>query len=37
MGVNPAPGFYHDHLFILQGRENDVTQVLRDIAARSAR
>ena len=32
MGVNPVAGFYHDHLFIPNGREGDAMRVLRAIA-----
>jgi hypothetical protein len=33
MGVNPVSGFYHDHLFVPDGRELDALDVLREIAA----
>jgi len=33
MGVNPVSGFYHDHLFVPHGREDDAMQVLREMAA----
>ncbi|KAM0260177.1 hypothetical protein ACHAQJ_002943 [Trichoderma viride] len=29
MGVNPVSGFYHDHLFIPLGREQEAIEVLR--------
>lgn len=29
MGVNPVSGFYHDHLFVPDGREEDAMRVLR--------
>ncbi len=32
MGVNPVAGFYHDHLFIPEGREGDALEILKDIA-----
>ncbi|MGI9364311.1 MAG: ACT domain-containing protein [Rhizobiaceae bacterium] len=32
MGVNPVAGFYHDHLFVPDGREQEALQVLREIA-----
>ncbi len=32
MGVNPVAGFYHDHLFIPLGREDDALRVLDRIA-----
>lgn len=31
MGVNPVSGFYHDHLFIPQGREQEALGILADI------
>ena len=33
MGVNPVSGFFHDHLFVPDGREQDALRVLRDMAA----
>lgn len=36
MGVNPVAGFYHDHLFIPEGREEDALEVLHGIARESA-
>lgn len=32
MGVNPVAGFFHDHLFVPDGREEDAMRVLREIA-----
>lgn len=32
MGVNPVSGFYHDHLFVPDGRERDALDVLHSIA-----
>jgi hypothetical protein len=32
MGVNPVAGYYHDHLFVPEGREADALAVLRAIA-----
>jgi len=32
MGVNPVSGFYHDHLFVPDGRENDALKILEQIA-----
>ena len=32
MGVNPVAGFYHDHLFVPDGREQDALQVLAAFA-----
>ena len=33
MGVNPVSGFYHDHLFVPEGRERDALRILKEIAA----
>lgn len=32
MGVNPISAFYHDHLFVPDGREDDAMKVLAAIA-----
>jgi len=32
MGVNPVSGFYHDHLFIPDGREDEALMILDKIA-----
>ena len=32
MGVNPVSGFYHDHLFVPEGREQDAMNILAQIA-----
>lgn len=32
MGVNPVSGFYHDHLFVPDGREDDAMRILGQIA-----
>ena len=32
MGVNPVSGFYHDHLFVPDGREQDAMRVLREMS-----
>ncbi len=32
MGVNPVSGFYHDHLFVPDGREDEAMDVLARIA-----
>ena len=37
VGVNPVSGFFHDHLFVPLGREQDVLDVLREIAADARR
>lgn len=36
MGVNPVAGFFHDHLFIPEGREQDAMAIL-DAKAAAAR
>ncbi|KAM0281911.1 hypothetical protein ACHAQH_003256 [Verticillium albo-atrum] len=33
MGVNPVSGYFHDHLFVPEGREDDAIEVLEAIAA----
>lgn len=35
MGVNPVSGFYHDHLFVPVGKEQDALNVLYSIANQS--
>lgn len=37
VGVNPVSGFFHDHLFVPLGREQDVLDMLREIAADAKR
>ena len=37
IGVNPVSGFYHDHLFVKVGVEEDVMRVLGEMAAEAAR
>ena len=32
MGVNPVSGFYHDHLFVPDGREEQAMEVLAKLA-----
>jgi hypothetical protein len=32
MGVNPVSGFYHDHLFVPDGREQDALDILGRLA-----
>ena len=32
MGVNPVAGFYHDHLFVPLGREQEAMNILKEIA-----
>jgi hypothetical protein len=36
MGVNPVAGFYHDHLFVPNGREQDAQRILSQIAKDAA-
>mmetsp|Transcript_27194 Transcript_27194/g.105872 ORF Transcript_27194/g.105872 Transcript_27194/m.105872 type:complete len:131 (+) Transcript_27194:247-639(+) len=33
MGVNPVSGFYHDHLFVPEGKEDDALKVLAELAS----
>lgn len=33
MGVNPVSGFYHDHLFVPLGREEEAVEALKELAA----
>lgn len=33
MGVNPVAGFYHDHLFVPDGREQDALRILERMAS----
>lgn len=35
MGVNPVSGFFHDHLFVPDGREQDAMRILEQIASDS--
>ena len=32
MGVNPVSGFYHDHLFVPDGRQDDALHILQTLA-----
>ena len=32
MGVNPVSGFFHDHLFVPDGREDDAMTVLHEMS-----
>ncbi len=34
MGVNPVSGFYHDHLFVPDGREAEAMEILAGMAAK---
>lgn len=36
MGVNPVAGFFHDHLFIPLGREEDALKVISNLAKASS-
>jgi len=31
MGVNPVSGFYHDHLFVPDGRQDDALRILQSL------
>jgi len=35
MGVNPVSGFFHDHLFVPDGREQEALEILKQIANRN--
>ncbi|MEO9875639.1 MAG: ACT domain-containing protein [Anderseniella sp.] len=37
MGVNPVSGFFHDHLFVPDGREHDAMRILEKIARDSGK
>lgn len=37
MGVNPVSGFYHDHLFVPEGRGEEAVQVLAELAEEKKR
>ncbi|OAQ96879.1 hypothetical protein LLEC1_04351 [Akanthomyces lecanii] len=37
MGVNPVSGFYHDHLFVPEGREAEAVEELRKLAEEKRR
>ncbi|KAH0287457.1 hypothetical protein KCU62_g5913, partial [Aureobasidium sp. EXF-3399] len=37
MGVNPISGFYHDHLFVPLGREQDALKVISELAEENKR
>ncbi|KAK1638031.1 ACT domain-containing protein [Colletotrichum phormii] len=37
MGVNPVSGYYHDHLFVPLGREEEAVEELRKLALESQR
>lgn len=36
MGVNPVSGFFHDHLFVPVGREEEALAVLEAVAVEAA-
>lgn len=33
IGINPVSGFFHDHIFVPLGREEEVIDVLNDLSA----
>ena len=33
IGANPVSGFFHDHLFVAEGCENEAIKALKDLAA----
>ena len=35
IGCNPVSGFYHDHIFVPLGREDESVEVIAKIAAES--
>lgn len=35
MGVNPVSAFFHDHIFVPDGRENDALRVLAEISTKA--
>lgn len=35
MGVNPVSGFFHDHLFVPDGREEDALSILKTLGSAS--
>jgi len=37
MGVNPVSGFFHDHLFVPDGREDDAPRIIKDLAETARR
>ncbi len=37
MGVNPVSGFYHDHLFVPEGRETSAVEELKKLAEKKRR
>ena len=32
IGANPVSGFFHDHLFVAEGREEEAIKALKDLA-----
>lgn len=36
ISVNPVSGFYHDHIYVPVGREQDTIRLLEDLARQSA-
>ncbi|RTE70174.1 hypothetical protein BHE90_015436 [Fusarium euwallaceae] len=37
MGVNPVSGFYHDHLYVPDGREEDAVRIIAELAEEKKR
>lgn len=37
LGVNPVSGFYHDHLFVPDGKEKDALRILQELANEESR
>lgn len=37
MGVNPISGFYHDHLFVPLGKEEDALKIIAELAEEKKR
>jgi hypothetical protein len=35
MGVNPVAGYYHDHLFVPLGREQDALRIIADLSRKA--
>jgi hypothetical protein len=33
MGVNPVSGYFHDHLFVPEGRAEEAVRILKELAA----
>ncbi|EEU35918.1 uncharacterized protein NECHADRAFT_85288 [Fusarium vanettenii 77-13-4] len=37
MGVNPVSGFYHDHLYVPDGKEEDAVRIIAELAEEKKR